>query len=165
MYFQYFKESRTLLYLFSKNGNIKKRKQNIKILIQISYCCSIFRHKFPIILQSYQSFINIYSFQWKLANKNKKKYQTHAKIRHPIQIRKKLEISVVAFNLWWSQQKNNDISKYLTVIICSRKVDDLLKKATDLYRLSVKRTGGGRQNMPPSPPWLRRSKTPHDKYG
>ena len=79
MYFQYFKESRTLLYLFSKNGNIKKRKQNIKKLIQISYCCSIFRHKFPIILQSYQSFINIYSFQWKLANKNKQKISNACK--------------------------------------------------------------------------------------
>ena len=34
------------------------------------YCCLIFRPKFPIILQFYQSFINIYSLQWKLANKN-----------------------------------------------------------------------------------------------
>ena len=61
-----------------------------------------------LILQFYQSFINIYSFQWKLANKNQK----NAKIKHPIQIRKKLGISVGAFNLWWRHQKNNDLANF-----------------------------------------------------
>ena len=61
-----------------------------------------------LILQFYQSFINIYSFQWKSANKNQK----NAKIKHPIQIRKKLGISVGAFNLWWRHQKNNDLANF-----------------------------------------------------
>ena len=58
--------------------NVSKRVENIKkktmkhrkIDWNSVYCCSIFRPKFPIILQFYQSFTNIYSFQWKLANKN-----------------------------------------------------------------------------------------------
>ena len=36
------------------------------------YCCSIFQPKYPIILQFYQSFINIYLFALKLVNKNEK---------------------------------------------------------------------------------------------
>ena len=65
-----------------------------------------------------------------------------------MQIRKKLGISVGAFNLWWRQQKSNGISEYLTITFCSKKVDDLLIKTADLYHLLIKWgvRGGGEQN-------------------
>ena len=49
-----------------------KKTEHRKFDSSSVYCCSILRRKFEIILQFYQSFINTYSFQWKLVNKNEK---------------------------------------------------------------------------------------------
>ena len=57
---------------FWKMATSRKKTKHRKFDTNSVYCCSKFGPKFPIVSQFYQSFINIYSFQWKLANKNKK---------------------------------------------------------------------------------------------
>ena len=66
-----------------------------------------------------------------------------------MQIRKKLGISVSAFILRLRHQKNNDVSKYLTMTFFSSKANDLLTKATDPYHFfNQKNRGGGAESAP-----------------
>ena len=58
----YWNVSRSLPYLFFKNGNINKNTEYWKFDSNSVYCCSIFRPKCPVILQFYKCFIYIYSF-------------------------------------------------------------------------------------------------------
>ena len=58
----YWNVSRSLPYLFFKNGNINKNTEYWKFDSNSVYCCSIFRPKCPFILQFYKCFIYIYSF-------------------------------------------------------------------------------------------------------